>query len=131
MNVIVEFPRPYTEDVFEHLPGENVLVLNGHSYWCADARTRRLLSALSAVDFDDFLWVCGVLNDAVITDALDIPHRRNRLELHQLQDMLTRLTSQQDRMDANPVLLDLMDDPNELRKRIDVVRVRLRTLRGI
>lgn len=130
MKAIVEVARPYSEAVFEYLPGEGVVTINGHSFWCASARVCRVIGLVAESSIDDAVWACTSLNDSIIASALQLPHRRQRLEIHQLEELLTRLVRQQSAIAKNADLAGLMDDPDELIGKIGEVRSRLNQARG-
>jgi hypothetical protein len=130
MKAIVEVVRPYSEAVFEYLPGEGVVTVNGHAFWCATTRTRRVAGIVAENNIEDAVWVCIALNDVAIAAALTLPHRRQRLEIHQLEELLHRLVRQQSAIAENAELLALMDDPDELADKISQVRSRLNQVRG-
>jgi len=134
MRAIVEIPRPYPETILEPLFGETVLTVAGHAFWCASSRIARIVCDVlqqqdTAERMEDVVWVCRILNAREIGEALKMPHRRDRMERHHYETEIAELRRQQEAIAANPELAAVMDDPNELVRRIGVFERRLATLR--
>ncbi len=133
MSLIIEIARPYSNTALQPLPGETVLNVNGHAFWCASSRVARVIRFLLQEDFpnrlDDAVWICEILNAYEIQTAMRMPHRHNRMQQHTYENMVQRLQNQLQDIANNPEIATMMDDQNELTNKLAVWQERLKKLR--